>query len=338
MKINSLPQVSVILPFYNAEGTLHYAIDSIANQTMQNFECVLIDNNSTDSSKEMAETWVKNDSRFLLVSENEQGVVFASNKGASIAKGRYIARMDADDWAFPKRLELQAKFLDDNPDFGVVAGLVEYIGHNENTEGFQRYVDWSNSLKEWDDISRRRFMEMPFANPTVMWRRELGEKLGLYRSGSFPEDYEMWLRWMSKGVRIHKLNQPVIKWFDSDTRLTRTKSIYSVKSFYTIKSKYLAEWLAENNPMHPRVAVWGASKISRRRVKLLENCGIEVSCYIDTKHGRQLHKPVMYYTDIPSPGEMFILTYIQQANARDEIQDFLESKGYVEGTHYLLVS
>ena len=96
------------------------------------------------------------------------------------------------------------------------------------------------------------------------------EQQGLYLSGDFPEDYEMWLRWLDRGVKIAKVAEVVLDWHDSEGRLTRTHPIYSDRAFYDIKSKYLAGWLEQNNPFHPLVAIWGASRISRRRAKILE--------------------------------------------------------------------
>ncbi len=331
-------EVSVILPFYNAEETLERAISSIADQTFKHFECILVDNNSTDGSRGIAESWQKKDSRFKLISEKKQGVVFASNAGSAIAEGHYIGRMDSDDWSFPGRLEKQVNFLDDNLEYGVVAGLVEYVGHHENTLGFARYVDLINSIQSYQQISNRRFIESPIVNPSAMWRREVAEKLGMYRNGAFPEDYELWLRWLGAGVKMHKIPEYVLKWHDSDSRLTRTDRRYSDKAFYEIKTKYLADWLRENNSHHPHVAVWGASRISRLRARLLEKHGINISCYIDITGKRKLDREVINYKEVPSPKEIFILTYIRQANARKEIQDFLENRGYVEGKNYLLVS
>ncbi len=286
--IKGNPKVSVILPFYNAAETLVRAIESIASQSLKDFECILINNNSTDKSVGIAKGWMEKDKRFVLIHEKRQGVMFASNAGSDIARGRYIARMDADDWSFPNRLERQAGFLDDNSEYGVVAGLVEHIPHSENTKGFARYVDWVNSVQTYQEILNSRFIESPIPNPSAMWRKEVAGKHGMYRSGDFPEDYEMWLRWLSKGIKIIKLSETVLKWHDSDTRLTRTNSIYSDSAFYRIKTKYLADWLKKNNPFHPQITIWGASRISRRRARLLKQYGIEIEYYIDTKRGRQL--------------------------------------------------
>jgi len=334
----SLPKISVILPFYNAEKTLSVALQSIADQVFTDWECVMVDNNSSDGSKEIAAGWERLDPRFRLVQEERQGVMYASNRGCDFARGAYLARMDADDVARPGRLNLQCEFLDAHPDFGAVAGLVTHVGDPETTGGFQRFVDWSNSVISYEEIYNRRFIEAPIVNPTAMWKREAMEQNGLYLSGDFPEDYEMWLRWLDRGVKIAKVPEVVLDWHDSAGRLTRTHPIYSDKAFYEIKSKYLAKWLKEHNPYHPYVAVWGASRISRRRARILEQQGVLIDTYIDTKRSRQLEKELLYYEDLPESGSLFILTYIRQMDNRGKIQSFLEGRGYMEGKDYLLVS
>jgi hypothetical protein len=148
----------------------------------------------------------------------------------------------------------------------------------------------------------------------------------------------MILRWLDAGVRIVKIPQIVLHWHDSDTRLTRTHPAYSDKSFYEIKSRYLASWLQKHNPFHPDVSVWGASRISRRRARLLEPYGIRFANYIDTKKSRQLEKNIIYYEDLPPAGELFILSYIRQMDNRDRIREYLNSKGYLEGKNFLMVS
>ncbi len=328
----------MILPFYNAGNTLDRAIRSILTQEMEDFELILIDNGSTDNSLSIAEAFCAEDTRLRLTTEAQRGVVHASNTGAGLARGGYIARMDADDEALPEKLKLQAKYLDEHPDCDAVAGLAEHVSHSSQTTGFSRFVAWSNAIRSDEEIFHNRFIELPVINPTLMWRRQTAEAHGLYQSGDFPEDYEMILRWLDEGVKIVKIPEVVLKWYDSDTRLTRTDDTYSDKAFYRIKSRYLAKWLQQHNPFHPSVAVWGASRISRRRVKLLEQHGINVCCFIDTKKSRQIVKEVIYYQDLPEAGSLFILSYIRQMDNRDRIRKFLSNKGYQEGKNFLMVS
>lgn len=332
------PKISVILPFYNAEHTLGRAVNSLVRQQETDFELIMVDNRSTDRSASIAEKWVAADRRIRLYEEPKRGVVYASNRAAEKATGRFVARMDADDEATPDKLKLQAEYLESHPDTDAVAGQVEHVPHTRKAAGFARFVEWSNAIQDSREIYLNRFIELPVVNPTLMWRREVGEKYGLYRDGKFPEDYEMILRWLDAGVHITKIPRKVLRWFDSETRLTRTHPAYSEQAFYEIKSRYLVSWLQQHNPFHPEVAVWGASRISRRRARLLEPYGVRFAHYIDTKKSRQLGKSLIYYKDLPPAGELFILSYIRQMSNRDRIRAFLNDRGYREGKDFLMVS
>ena len=314
------------------------AIKSIINQTYQDFECILIDNNSTDNSYAIATTLAKEDNRITITEESRQGVVFASNTGFQLAKGEFIARMDADDDAHPERLRLQAEFLEQYTEFGAVGGLVEYKSDFQSFTGFNKYVNWVNSVITYEQIKINRFIDSPIVNPSAMWRRETGKKHGMYKSGDFPEDYEMWLRWLEEGVKISKVPSYVLKWHDSKNRLTRNHSIYSDNAFYRIKTFYLSKWLEKNNPFYPNAVIWGASKTSRKRAALLESYGIKIDAYIDTKRTRQIGKPLIYYKNIEEPGKYFILVYVRQWHAKEQIKNFLHTKKYKEGEHFLFVS
>lgn len=337
MEDDGMVKVSVILPFYNAETTLARALQSVVAQTMDDFECLLVDNNSTDNSHHIAREFTQRDSRFILLAESRQGVAYASNCASEHAKGEYITRMDADDWMPPDRLMSQADFLDDHPDYQVISGRVKYMAHHEQTEGFERYVNWVNSLMTHQQIYLNQFIESPIVNPTAMWRRTTAEKLGMYRHGDFPEDYELWLRWLNQGVNCHKLDDIVLHWYDSDHRLTRIHPNYSEEAFYRIKTRYLAEWLKKNNPHHPKVAIWGASRLSRKRADLLRVHGIVVDYYIDIHDRRKLDEEIVHYSMLPNPEEAFILVYLGNEKARQETSDYLTKCGFSEGIQFLNV-
>jgi len=338
MSLEKDPVISVVLPFRNASGTLERAVFSILGQSFPDFELILVDNHSSDSSSELAAHLKTKDGRIRLMSESKEGVVPATLRGVSASRGKYICRMDADDEALPVKLKQQFDYLEQHDDAGAVGGLVDYVPHSEETGGFERFVEWNNELQSFEDIYLNRFIEIPVINPTLMWRRETMEKYGLYREGDFPEDYEMVLRWLEAGVRIGKVAGTVLKWYDSDERLTRTDPHYSENAFYKIKSRYLARWLEKHNPHHPTVSVWGASRISRRRARFLEEEGVETGSYIDTRKNRQIGYELIYYKDLPSVGSMFILSYIRQMDNRDKIREYLTSKGYREGKDFLMVS
>ncbi|WP_424964238.1 glycosyltransferase family 2 protein [Ekhidna sp.] len=325
------PLVSVVLPFYNAPF-LKEAIESILQQSFRNFELILVNNAATDASAEVAKSFASHD-RVILIHEEQRGVAHAANAGIRASKGQFIARMDADDIAFPERLERQVEMLKSEEELGVASGLIEYLGPAEN-EGFIHYVNWLNSITKADEITLNQFVEFPIANPTIMIRKSLFDSYGLFEDNEFPEDYEFFLRLQSHGVKIEKVDQPVLKWRDTENRLTRTDKRYTQDAFFRVKAVYLSKWLENHSPFHPHVWVWGAGRVSRRRSDHLKKEGISITGYIDVKES----KGVRHYENLPDKEEAFVVSYVSNRGAREEIRSFLINRGYEEGKHFILAS
>ena len=333
----AIPLISVILPFYNAEDTLSSAINSIFNQSIEQWELILVDNASTDHSRNIAQSFVEKDTRIRLVDEPNRSVVSAFNTGLAQAQGSYIARMDADDISYPTRLATQRFFLRKHPEIDVVSGRVLYQAKFRQ-EGMQQYVNWVNSITTPEQITKNQFVELPAINPSLMFRRLALNQYGSYRNGDFPEDYELLLRWLSLGATISKVEDVVLDWHDAPQRLTRTDKRYSSEAFYRIKTTYLGRWLKQNNPFYPKVVVWGAGRKSRQRAKLLGAEGISITAYIDIVPNKTKEHPCIYYQDIAPPGQYFILSYVSNRGQRAKIRDFLLAKGYREAIDFLLVA
>lgn len=336
---DSYPKISVILPVYNAADTLDEAVKSILNQRSVEFELILIDDGSTDGSTEKIADWQNSDHRITALSQPHKGIVEALNYGLQAAQGRYIARMDADDISFPSRLRSQSQYLDRHPDIGLISGKVDFLGDAQSQRGYARYVEWVNSLDQKNDISLKRFIESPVPHPSVMFRRWIVKSLGGYRDGAFPEDYELWLRWMHAGIQFHKLNETLLQWRDLPDRLSRTHPRYDRMAFHRIKAYYLAEWLKMYNPYHPDVVIWGSNRTNRRRAHLLEKHGIRITAYIDinpNKIGQHIHGiPVWSPKDLPPAGSHFVIPFVASRGANRDIADILQRKNYVEGIDYL---
>ena len=333
------PRVSVLLPARNEERFLEQAVESILRQTEPNFELIVVDDGSTDDSREIIERLAASDRRIKLIRQPLTGIVAALNRGMREASGSYLARMDADDLAHPKRLELQAHYLDRHPRIGLVGSRVEYLGDARSNRGLAVFVEWSNSLVAPRDIELYRFVETPFVHPSVMLRRELTERFGGYRDGPFPEDYELWLRWLESGVRMAKLEQTLLSWRDRPDRLTRTDSRYSVEAFYRTKAPYIYRWLEKHNPHHPAVIVWGSGRTTRQRLRFLTDLGVSVEAYVDIdprKIGYRIEGArVIIPDELPAPGACFVLQWVASRGARAEIEAELASRGFRLGRDYL---
>jgi glycosyltransferase involved in cell wall biosynthesis len=336
------PAVSVVLPVRNGARTLAAAVASLREQTLREIEIVIVDDGSTDGTPDLIRQLCEEDDRVGSFRTPGRGIAAALNAGLRRARGRYVARMDADDLSLPRRLELQSAFLDRHPATGLVACRVLFGGDRRKSAGYARYADWTNSLTTHEEISLHRFVESPFAHPSVMFRRNLSERFGGYRDGDFPEDYELWLRWLERGVRVEKLTEPLLVWNDPPERLSRTDPRYSPERFYEVKSGYLYRWLEAHNPFHPEICLIGAGRTTRRRARSLEALGVRIAAYVDIDPRKVGHfiqgRRVVHRDEIPPPASCFLLSYVGSRGAREEIRAFLEARAHRMGRDFLLAA
>jgi glycosyltransferase involved in cell wall biosynthesis len=321
-------------------GTLPAAVESLLEQTETDWELVAVDDGSTDGSPRVLDHYARRDARVRVLACGRRGLVHALNLGLDAAKGPLIARMDADDVCPPERLAHQRSHLDAHPDVGLVACRVVFEGDARRAAGYARYVDWTNRLLTHEAIALARFVESPLVHPSVMFRRELPARLGAYREGDFPEDYELWLRWLEGGVRMTKLPEPLLAWHDSPARLSRRDPRYAPEAFYRMKVPYLARWLAAHNRHHPRIVLWGAGRVTRRRARLLVAEGVDIASYVDIdprKIGRAIEgRPVVGPAALPAAGACFVVAAVASVNARDQIERVLMDADYRPGFDYVL--
>ena len=333
------PRLSVLLPVYNAEKSIINALESIQSQTFKEFECLVLDDGSTDSTSAKVVEFISNDDRFQLISLPHNGIAHTLNTGINLSKASFLARMDADDISYPTRFEKQYALLTSNPEFDLVSSLVEFGGDKISAGGYARYVDWINSLITYNDILHNQFIESPIAHPSVMMRAESIKKVGGYRAGDFPEDYELWLRLLAAGIKMIKVPEKLLLWADPPERLSRIDARYRKGAFYETKATYLKNWLEANNPFFPKISIWGAGRVTRRRVDFLLNLGIDVEAWIDVNPkligGTINGKPIISPDQISEPNKTFIVSFVSSKGARSKIETFLKDNGYILGHHYI---
>jgi glycosyltransferase involved in cell wall biosynthesis len=341
--VSDVPRITVVLPVFNAVATIARAVESVRAQTLTDWELIVVDDGSTDGTGEILAALARRETRMRVIERAHAGVVQATNAGAEVARGEFVARMDADDVSHPERLAAQSAFLDraENRDVGVMGSLVEFGGDRAANMGYALHVDWVNSLVTPDEIARNRFVEQPLVNPSVMFRRELMARHGGYRDGDFPEDYELWLRWLDAGVRIAKVPRVLLTWHDAPTRLTRTDARYDPDAFFRVKAGWIARELGRSAAGR-EVWVWGAGRHTRKRAAHLAAQGVRIAGYVDVdakKTGRGIGGtglPVIDEEALPKPGKIVVLSYVTTRGAREYNRASLIRRGYVEGRDFWL--
>ena len=202
------PLITVLMPVYNGERFLEEAIASVLCQTYSNFELLVINDGSRDRSVEIISSL--QDSRIrLLHNERNLGLVATLNRGIELARGEFIARMDADDICHPERFEAQVDWFRQHPDAVMLATNVVMIDENGSPAG-----DWKDDLQTLEPEAIRSFLPRAncIAHPTIMIRRTVARKYLYSRDQDGSEDYDLWLRLAADNLPLHKLPRPLLRY------------------------------------------------------------------------------------------------------------------------------
>lgn len=226
------PSISVVMPVFNAEKYLRQAIDSILKQTYKNFEFIIVNDGSTDKSLEIIKTYT--DKRIRLINKKNTGVADSLNLGISIAKSRLIARMDADDIAYPNRLKLQYDYLRKNEKVVCVGSSADII----DMKG--KYVFKNNMLEDSALIKALLPYKTPFIHPTTMYYKETAQKAGLYKNIPLIEDI-LFFNELSKYGQFGNIGKSLIRY-----RYTITSSTRRTKIINKIIKNIIDDYLATN--------------------------------------------------------------------------------------------
>lgn len=332
--------ISILLPVYNAETTLHECLDSIKNQTHKNFEVIVVNDGSTDSSLKILTKYAKDDVRFKIYTREKCGLVDALNFGLDRCGSEYIARMDADDIMLPQRLELQLQHLQKHPEITLVSTQVKKFPESYINKGYQEYINWQNSCLKPKQIKQNIYIESPHAHPSIMFRKTTIQEIGGYKLGTFPEDYELWLRLDSYGYLMEKIPEVLLWWRDSEKRTSRCDPRYSKNSFDRLRTEYLLK-----NPLlyqNKEIFFWGAGRKTRRKAELLILNGIMPSAWIDVdknKVGNTHHDaPVVSPEYILGRNNILILSFVSNHGAREKIKQYLLRSGLTINEDFILAS
>ncbi len=190
------PTVSVLMAVYNGQKYLRNAVDSVLGQTFGDFEFVIIDDGSTDSSLSILESYAAKDSRMRLLSRPNQGLTKSLNEGLTLCKGELIARMDADDACMPQRLEKQVAYLREHPEIALVGSQVQFIDPDDCPINVKpglvlshEQIDAALLRKGW-----------PLVHPAVLMRAADVRAIGGYdQRYQTNQDHDLFLRLAEKG-------------------------------------------------------------------------------------------------------------------------------------------
>jgi glycosyltransferase involved in cell wall biosynthesis len=200
------PTISVVMSVLNGEAFLREAVESMLGQTFGDFEFIIINDGSTDTTPQILADYAKRDDRIRIFSQQKKGLVESLNRGIALSRSDYIARMDADDVSLPDRLQKQVNFLERHREVGLLSGAYEQIDAAGTVLGTIRFPLADSEIR----AAMARINQM--CHPAVMMRREVACAAGGYRKQLLDaEDYDLWLR-MAEQTQLANLDDVILRY------------------------------------------------------------------------------------------------------------------------------
>lgn len=225
------PMVSVVMSVYNGENYLHEAIDSVLHQSFTDFEFIIINDGSKDKSLSIIKSY--NDKRIVLIdNDGNKGLIYSLNKGIEVSKGKYIARMDADDISLPERFKQQVDFLESHPTIGVIS--CDYISFNNTQSKTVTSIYKSNEIKSF------LLFTATMCHPTLMLRKQVltDNHLSYSENAKHVEDYDLWTR-MVLHTDFCNLQEILFKYRDHAQQVSHLYHDVQLKNSNIVQENYL---------------------------------------------------------------------------------------------------
>ncbi len=337
--MSSQPIVSVLLPVRDAAPYLAEAIASLRAQTLEDFEIIAVDDGSTDNGATLLARWADSDTRVRVIRQAALGIVAALERARAAARGRWLARMDANDVALPDRLSLQLERVRASAGAVACGCRVEYFPRSQLRGGALRYERWLNGMVEPPEIEREIFVECPIAHPTFFLDAAAVAGAGGYRDAGWPEDYDLLLRLWRRGGRLVNVPEVLLRWRERSDRLSRTHARYSPDAFRRCKVHHLQRTLL---PGRDGAVIWGAGPTGKALGRTLLDAGTPVRGFIDLdprKIGQEIYGARVVAPDaIPRFRGALCLAAVAQPGARSEIRAALDAAGWLEMKDYAAVA
>ena len=261
-RVNPNPVISVVMSVYNSERYVREAIDSIINQSFADFECIIVDDGSTDGTKDIIRSY--DDGRIVLV-ENRHDFIESLNMGMKRAKGKYIARMDADDIMHPDRLKIQHTIMETEPSITVCGTWMNIFGNDTSN----RVFGIGDGLIEFPLLM---FLQSFFiSNSSTMIHSDFLRKNRIqYRKEYvYAEDYKLWIEVAMHGGTFYVESQPLVNYRISESQVTKRKRGEQKAASEQILREILYYLLDKNSECYPELTTFSKSLSELHKKELI---------------------------------------------------------------------
>lgn len=320
------PLVSILTPFKNTAQFLPECLDSIVAQTYSNWELLIVDDGSTDTSYRIVQQYAQQDQRIKLLKNNGNGIIDALRTAYGNSNGTMVTRMDSDDIMTPHKLETMVTDLQKHGEGYIALGLVKYFSDEGISNGYSRYQDWLNQLTRNGHNFSDLYKECVIASPCWMVHKTDLDNCDAFNPNRYPEDYDLVFRFYEAQLQCIPSAQLLHYWRDYSWRTSRTHEHYAMNYFLDIKMRY---FLKLNYNANRPLVLLGAGGKGKTMAKQLINAKVPFHWICDNpnKIGRKIYDTLLH--DYPSLDTLInpqILVSIANDEAQNDIKALFKAK------------
>lgn len=251
------PIISIIVPCYNQAQYLSEALESVLAQTIENWECVIVNDGSTDNTLEIASEWAEKDSRFIILNKENGGLADARNAGIKASHGKYILPLDADDKIASTYLEKAVGYFENNPTIKVVCCVAKFFGEIDTV------------IKQIDYSFEGMLFENPFVCSSIYKRSDYNDTIGYNTNMIYGyEDWDFWLSLLREGDNVYRIPEPLFYY--------RKHAGSMISSSNANKEKCLRQMILNHidlydSYLHELISMRGENKRLRDELNVIEH-------------------------------------------------------------------
>ena len=327
--------ISILIPTKNAAHYLTECLDSIIHQTFQDWECIVVNDHSSDHTLNILYSFSLKDPRIKFHQNKGKGIISALQLAYAHSSGNYITRMDSDDVMLSNKLEVLWNNLQQHGNGYLSVGKVRYFSEEALGNGYKKYESWLNGLTEEQNNFKQIYKECVVPSPCWMIHRSDFELCGGFSSDVYPEDYDLCFRFYQEKLQIVSDSPILHKWRDYPSRSSRTDEHYSDNRFLDLKTHY---FLKLDYQVENELFLWGAGKKGKIIAKNFLAKGFNDFhwiCNNKNKIGRDIYGLTMEDLSIIDlfPKKQIVVA-VAMKTEQEKIQESLVNLGLIEGIDY----
>lgn len=327
-------KVSIIMPLRNGLPFIKETLQSVQNQTYENWELLITNDYSTDGSLSFLNAIKTIEPRIKVFQNKGKGIISALNNSYKNAQGTYITRMDADDIMAPKKLEKLVSLLENHGEKHVAIGAVKYFSTDGVQDGFLRYEKWLNDLTKTGKNYQEIYKECVVPSPSWMMFKKDFDSIGGFNGDLYPEDYDLAFRMYENGIVVVPNAEILHYWRDHPSRASRNDKNYLDNTFFDLKVKYFKQ--LEHDSTKTTV-LWGCGKKGKKLAKTLieNNISFRWICENKNKIAHEIYGVCIEQTKIISDkNTQQVIIAISNPDHQKGVAMKLEEIGFIPNKDY----